>query len=313
MPAPSFLKGLPKPVLFGLYGAIGGLLGALVFGEPLYRLLEPPKAEAAPPPEPQVAVNASPEVEVRGGESNTFGVFIARDSFDDDVVIRFEGLPANVSIPQIIIAKGKTEGTATAVAASTAMTATVSVQVIAEAKVNGKLVTAKTDDPSTKVPPPPPPPPPPQADIVFVLDVTASMDWAIKGVADGITGGFATFMRDNKIDFRVGVVAFRDLWHEERRGVPQMEVLKFPAAGGGQEPFTSDDVVFGRRVGGLTSEGGGDAPESTLDAIIEASKQPFRKGATKVLLIITDNPPKNLHKPGAKSMDDQQATAEELR
>ena len=31
MPAPKFLSGLPKPVLFGLYGAIGGLIGALVF------------------------------------------------------------------------------------------------------------------------------------------------------------------------------------------------------------------------------------------------------------------------------------------
>ena len=28
MPAPKFLSGLPKPVLFGLYGAIGGLVGA---------------------------------------------------------------------------------------------------------------------------------------------------------------------------------------------------------------------------------------------------------------------------------------------
>ena len=39
MPAPKFLSGLPKPVLFGLYGAIGGLIGALAFGEPLWRAL----------------------------------------------------------------------------------------------------------------------------------------------------------------------------------------------------------------------------------------------------------------------------------
>ena len=54
MPAPKFLSGLPKPILFGLYGAIGGLIGALVFAEPLYRLLEPEKAPPAPLPEPQV-------------------------------------------------------------------------------------------------------------------------------------------------------------------------------------------------------------------------------------------------------------------
>ena len=31
MPAPKLLSGLPKPVLFGLYGAIGGLLGATAY------------------------------------------------------------------------------------------------------------------------------------------------------------------------------------------------------------------------------------------------------------------------------------------
>ena len=60
MPAPKFLAGLPKPVLFGLYGAVGGLLGALVFGEPLYQVLEPPRVAR----EPQVAISASPEFEV---------------------------------------------------------------------------------------------------------------------------------------------------------------------------------------------------------------------------------------------------------
>ena len=41
MPAPKFLSGLPKPVLFGLYGAVGGLIGALVFGELVWFLLRP--------------------------------------------------------------------------------------------------------------------------------------------------------------------------------------------------------------------------------------------------------------------------------
>ena len=70
MPAPKFLSGLPKPVLFGLYGAAGGLLGALVFGEPLYRLLEPPKNEAVAKVEPQIAVASSPEVQLLANKPN---------------------------------------------------------------------------------------------------------------------------------------------------------------------------------------------------------------------------------------------------
>lgn len=39
MPAPKFLSRLPKPILFGLYGAVGGFAGALVLAEPLYQLI----------------------------------------------------------------------------------------------------------------------------------------------------------------------------------------------------------------------------------------------------------------------------------
>lgn len=38
MPAPKFLAGLPKPLLFGLYGAVGGFVGALVIAEPLHQI-----------------------------------------------------------------------------------------------------------------------------------------------------------------------------------------------------------------------------------------------------------------------------------
>ena len=58
MPAPKVLSFLPKPLLFALYGAVGGLLGALVFGELVWAILAPKKAEAAlpPPPEPRLAL-----------------------------------------------------------------------------------------------------------------------------------------------------------------------------------------------------------------------------------------------------------------
>ena len=45
MPAPKMLAGLPKPVLFGLYGAVGGLIGALFFGELIWYALKPAQAK----------------------------------------------------------------------------------------------------------------------------------------------------------------------------------------------------------------------------------------------------------------------------
>jgi Mg-chelatase subunit ChlD len=284
MPAPKFLAGLPKPLLFGLYGAVGGLLGALVFAEPLWQLVSPPPPPPVPPPEPRVAVAASKDVEVFVDGRNTFPVQIARADFDGPVTVKFENLPGGVSIAPVTIAAGKTEGEATVTASRSATSATKTVKVVAEAHSDGKTATAETSiscqvsDPAR-----------PQADIIFVLDVTGSMGWAIDGVRDGI-GRFANDLNRNKIDFRAGLVAFRDLTYpqDERSGLKLMEVLQFKG-----EPFTSDPETFRDEVRKrLQASGGGDDPESSLEAIGEAIRQPMRKGATKVLLLITDVPPK---------------------
>jgi hypothetical protein len=108
------------------------------------------------------------------------------------------------------------------------------------------------------------------------------MQPAIDGIRDGI-GRFASEMRANKIDFRIGLLAFRDLTIDP---VP-MDLLSF-----GGSPFTTDVESFRNKVGKLISMGGGDEPESCLEAVDKACQQPFRKGATKVLLLITDAPPK---------------------
>src|SRR5438128_10711920 len=105
MPAPKFLAGLPKPVLFGLYGAVGGLLGALVFGEPLWRLLKPP---AAPEPPPQVAVAASPRVQVYQKSNNTFALRVARERFTGPVVVDFPKPPAGIVLAPVVLPAGAT-------------------------------------------------------------------------------------------------------------------------------------------------------------------------------------------------------------
>jgi Ca-activated chloride channel family protein len=128
----------------------------------------------------------------------------------------------------------------------------------------------------------PGPPKKPQADIVFVLDVTASMQFAINGVRDGIRD-FAEGLGDKAdLDSRIGLVAFRD-----RQIGEEASVLEF-----GKETLTTDLDAFRREVSKLRASGGGDVPETSLDGIAKACALPFRPEATRVLVLITDAPPK---------------------
>src|ERR1700722_4660288 len=106
MPAPQFLAFLPKPILFGLYGAIGGLLGALLFGEPAWQILKPPPPKATTQPEPQLAIAASEKLQLLIDKANSFAVAIAREAFDDPVDVKVENLPAGITATSLTIAKG---------------------------------------------------------------------------------------------------------------------------------------------------------------------------------------------------------------
>jgi Ca-activated chloride channel family protein len=122
---------------------------------------------------------------------------------------------------------------------------------------------------------------------MFVLDVTESMQPVIDGVRDGIIH-FAGELGKQRLDARVGLLAFRDWLINE----PD-ELLLFDG-----QPFTSDYHAFSEAVGRLRAQGGGDEPESSLDAVVRAAGLPFRPDATKVLVLITDAPP---HVPDLKT------------
>ncbi|MFO0956817.1 MAG: VWA domain-containing protein [Isosphaeraceae bacterium] len=130
----------------------------------------------------------------------------------------------------------------------------------------------------------PPPPVKPKVDILFVLDATASMQFAIDGVRAGIRD-FAEGLGKEQLDSRIGLVAFRD---EQNPGEDPV-VLEF--AGG---PLTDDLAEFRKKVAQLHATGGGDVPETSLEALRLASQQPFRPKSTRVLVLITDAPPKHL-------------------
>ena len=119
-----------------------------------------------------------------------------------------------------------------------------------------------------------------KADILFVLDCTGSMQGEIDAIKDAITS-FAHTIESDGVRVRVGLIEFRDrLINEEHRA------LLFSG-----KPFTANPGLFEKEVAALKASGGGDEPESSLDALLLALKQPFADDSHKVLVLITDAPP----------------------
>src|SRR5581483_11385481 len=122
--------------------------------------------------------------------------------------------------------------------------------------------------------------------------------FAINGVKDGI-GDFVKRLEGQRVDARFGLIAFRDI-------VADMEkpfALRF-----GGETFTRDYKAFREQVRGLRAYGGGDTPESSLQALGLAARQPFRPDASRVLILITDAPPK--YHPGLPPVTAEDAAAD---
>ena len=157
MPAPKFLAGLPKPALFGLYGALGGLVGALALGELLWFLLRPPppKVIDPPPPPPQLAVTASPQVAVYPGTENTVGVQIARDRFDGPVLVSF-GTAPGISAKNVTIPAGQTSARAELSAHKEAAPGTSKLDVFATSANPELRAVAQVEVAVTPLPPAPP-------------------------------------------------------------------------------------------------------------------------------------------------------------
>jgi len=127
-----------------------------------------------------------------------------------------------------------------------------------------------------------------KADIVFCLDTTGSMSAMIEGLK-ATAVKFAGEVADAVIDYRLGLIGFGDLFIKEEMSV---------------YPLTDDVHVFQKRVQDIPRTGGGDIPESALEAVKEAMDFKFRPKAQKIVILITDAPP---HDP-----DSQGSTGEEV-
>lgn len=114
-------------------------------------------------------------------------------------------------------------------------------------------------------------------DVVFVVDATGSMGWAIDEVKTRIAD-VVDWVRDLVPIARFGIVAYRDA------GDPEFEVSA--------QPLTYSVVKLTRFLSGLSAAGGGDLGEGVLaglrTGVLEAGWRPAGK---RLMILVGDAPP----------------------
>jgi hypothetical protein len=238
------------------------------------------------PPSLRIAV-ANP-VKIDQGGKNRFTVKIARGNFEGDVKVRFDNTPQGVTLPTAIIPADSTQMEIEARASADAPIGSRAVTASAESVDYGKITPARAPCTLEVLHRPIP-----KVDILFVLDLTGSMGFAIDGIKTGIRD-FVEKLELQSIDAQIGLIGFGDIEEDGPRGEPF--ALKF----GDGETLTRDYKAFGEKVSKLKADRGGyTKEESSLQGLTFAAQQPFRPNAARVLILVTDAGPR-IHKKGDK-------------
>lgn len=137
------------------------------------------------------------------------------------------------------------------------------------------------------------------ADVVFLIDVSGSMSPIIDALrknieafVDSLSSGDANNVAPVR-DWRGKVVGYRDIEAAEAEGLEWLE----------DHPFVRDAVALKAQLAALRAQGGGDEPESLLDALYkvatmeaspkgaqaeDANKWRYRSEAARVVVVFTD-------------------------
>lgn len=127
------------------------------------------------------------------------------------------------------------------------------------------------------------------ADVVFVIDATASMqpildkvkNYALK-LYDDIRKGLQDFNKEIN-QFRVKVIAFRDYYCDGIYAMQESEFFYLPM----------EAVGFQRYIASIEAKGGGDRPENSLEAIALAMKSDWTEEGNSrrhIIVLFTDAP-----------------------
>ena len=133
------------------------------------------------------------------------------------------------------------------------------------------------------------------ADIVFLIDISGSMAPAI----DALKANIGTFVESLSAGEGNNISPVRD-WRAKAVGYRDFDEDPQPFI---DNPFVSDVETLRGQLAGLVAEGGGDEPESLLDALYKVSTMPqtekgaqsldatkwrYRSDAARVVVVFTD-------------------------
>ncbi len=118
-----------------------------------------------------------------------------------------------------------------------------------------------------------------KADVVFAIDTTGSMWGTISNVKNNLLS-IAERLDEKSLDVRFGLVEYRDITADGTNSTKD------------HGWYTSAED-FKVAIGALGVDGGGDTPESAVDALDKVKSMTYRKNYGKYVVLITDAPYKN--------------------
>lgn len=119
------------------------------------------------------------------------------------------------------------------------------------------------------------------ADVVLAVDATSSMGPALESLRASWPA-LAADVAESTTGTRFSLVSFRD--DPERTGNGDDYVSRVDV------PFVDDPADIGAALARLVTGGGGDRADASLSGLAEGLDLPWRAGAKKVLLLLTDAP-----------------------
>jgi hypothetical protein len=135
-----------------------------------------------------------------------------------------------------------------------------------------------------------------QADIVFVIDSTGSMSGTINNVARNIVNFVERLHNEYNVNVNFALVDFKDITYD---GTGSTVVRK-----NGISNWFSDASSYEAVVRSIYVNGGGDDPETPIDALETTRRLDWRSTASKFIILATDVNYKNNNRYGIADMDE---------